>query len=100
MPAHLRKGTLGHADIMIQYQSIFLVLADPSFVGIEQAHTGLNARILQHVMEGLAMKGKEAHALDHFVAILVLSEFEGNAIDLFATFVQPLFFNSIELAYE
>jgi hypothetical protein len=51
-------------------------------------------------VEGFAMEGEETHALDHFVAILILSEFKGNAVDLFTAFVQPLFFNAVELTYE
>jgi hypothetical protein len=46
------------------------------------------------------MQGKETHALDHFIAILILADFKGYPIDLFPALTQPLFFNPVKFPYE
>jgi len=100
MPAHLRKVAFRHPDVMVQDQSVLLVFADAALIRIEEAYEAPNAGILQHLVQRLAVEREKAHALDHLVTILILAEFQGNAIDLVAAFLQPLLFNAVKLFYK
>ena len=100
MPAHLGERTLRHPDVMVQYQSILFILADTPLIRGQQADQRLYTRILQQFMQLVAIQRKETHPLDHLVAILILSEFQRNTIDLFAAFFQPLLLDAVELRNE
>ena len=79
---------------MIQNKPVFFNFSNTAFVGLKQFDNGLQAGVLQELMEGSTVLRQEAHALNHGAAVFVLAKFKRHPIYLVPAFVEPFLFDA------
>jgi hypothetical protein len=100
MPAHLGETAVRKLYIIIEDESILFVFRNPALERVQQPGQRLEPGIAEQQFEMGGILVQEAHALDGPASLLILTELEGDPVDLGQALVHPLLVDTPDLIQE